>query len=156
MTIDYTKPPQYPPPPPPNPPIQPGPPPPQKSACGKIAAIGCSVLLILGVLFIAGIVVFVFGLIKSTDVYKEALRRAQSNPEVQALLGTPIEAKLWVSGNVNVKNNTGEANISIPIKGPKGSATIHAVATRSNDQWRYESLNVNPADTSKPPINLLQ
>ena len=37
--------------------------------------------------------------------------------------GEPIEASLWMTGQINIMNQSGEADITIPISGPKGSGS---------------------------------
>ncbi len=37
---------------------------------------------------------------------------------------------------------SGQADIAIPISGPKGKATIYAVATKSGGKWTYSKLTV--------------
>jgi hypothetical protein len=148
MTTDYTKP--Y------TPQPAPGTPPPPAagmSGCLKGALIGCGVLILVGVLGIAGLIVFVFAATRSTWAYTEAVRRAQSNPQVIARLGTPIETGWWVMGNVNLTPGKGQASISIPIHGPKASATIHADAVEENSNWTYTRLVV---EGGGPPIDLLK
>ena len=129
-------------------------PPPKSSGCLKWALIGCSVLFVLGVAFVAVLVLVVFGAIKSTDAYKNARDRAIHDPRVVAALGSPIEAGWWVSGSANVDTNGGHADIKFPISGPKNKATVEAVATREADKWVYTKLQVNP--DGGPPIDLLQ
>jgi hypothetical protein len=119
-------------------------PPPQKSGCLKWVAIGCSIILVLGCAALIALFVFVFSVIKRSDVYREALSRSTSDPRVIEVLGTPIEQGWWVTGNVNLQNNTGNANIDFPISGPKGKAQVHAVATRENDAWTYSAITVKP------------
>ena len=159
MTIDYTKPPQFPPPQPPMMPPPGGPVPPQggstKKTCGAIAGIGCLVVIVAIVAITAGIVFFVFNLIKSTYVYKTAVQRAESNPRVIALLGSPVGTGWWVRGSVNLDNDRGHADVTIPIEGPKGEAKIHCVATRSHDAWTFEELMVIP-DKGGTSIDLLK
>ena len=154
MTVDYTRPPMPPPPPPPA--GTPGVPPPQGktnwSGCLKGCAIGCGILVIIAAVGIAGLVLFVFKAIKSSDVYTGALHRAQNDPRVIAALGTPIEDEWWVFGNVNINNDHGTANITIPIHGPKGKARIECEADRDNNSWRYTRLVVKGAGD---PIDLL-
>jgi hypothetical protein len=136
MTVDYTRPPQ---------PNHPGAPPRQGWWARNwkwVVPLGCLGFVLLIVLFVAAIVGIVFGAMKSSDVYKEAVRRAQNHPEVQAALGTPIESGWWMSGEINVKNDTGDANIQIPISGPKGEGRIHAVATKESGRWTYSTLTV--------------
>ncbi len=157
MTVDYTKPPQFPPPPPMTPPGGPTPPPPgsSKKTCGTIAMVGCGVVIVAILAITAGIVFFVFGLIKSSYVYKSAVQRAESNPQVIALLGSPVGTGWWVRGSVNLDNDRGHADITIPIEGPKGEAKIHCVATRSRDDWTFDELLVIP-DKGGPTIDLLK
>jgi hypothetical protein len=128
--------------------------PPKSSGCLKWALIGCSVLFVLGVAFVAVLVLVVFGAIKSTDAYKNARDRAIHDPRVVAALGSPIETGWWVTGSANVDANGGHADIKFPISGPKNKATVYAVATRETDKWVYTKLEVDP--DGGPPIDLLQ
>jgi hypothetical protein len=129
-------------------------PPPQKSGCLKWLAIGCSVIIVLGIVGVAVLAFGVFGVIKSTDAYKNARDRAASDPRVIAAIGSPVEQGWWVRGSVNVDNDGGHANIGFPISGPKGKAMVEAVATRNADKWVYTKLTVTP--DGGPPIDLLQ
>ncbi|HEY3052398.1 MAG TPA: cytochrome c oxidase assembly factor Coa1 family protein [Thermoanaerobaculia bacterium] len=136
MTIDYTKPPQM---------VPPQPAQPQKtSGCWKWGAIGCAIVLVVIFAGIAGLVFFVFRVIRTTDVYTQALHRAQTSPAVISVLGEPIAAGWWVSGSVHVKNRNGEASITFPIFGPKGKARVHAEARGRDDIWTYSELTVKP------------
>jgi|SRR5947207_15231921 len=116
--------------------------------------IGCLTIIVLAVIFAGTIALIVFGAIKSTDVYKEALARAKANPDVIAALGSPIKEGLFVSGNTNVNGASGEANISIPISGPKGKGTIYVVAKKSLGRWEYSELVVE-IEKTKERIDLL-
>ncbi len=103
---------------------------------------GCLTMVALVAGFVALIVVIVFGAMKSSDVYKTAVARAKSNPAVIEALGSPLKEGLFLSGKTNVDGASGEADLSIPISGPKGSGTIYAVATKSAGQWNYSTLQV--------------
>src|SRR5437764_12200217 len=145
MTTDYTQ--QYTPP-------HPGQPAQKKSSgCLKIFLIGCSVLIVLGVALVAVLVFIVFGAIKKTDAYKVALAKVKSDPRVIAALGEPVDAGFWVSGKMNINNGKGNADFTFPVSGPKGKATVHAVATTEGQGWQYETLDVTPSNG--PPINVL-
>ena len=147
----------YEPPPPPQgtyvppPPGQPAPA--QKSGCGKIACIGCSILTILGVIACIALGLTVVSAIKSTDAYKEARDRAIHDPRVIELLGSPVEASFFAGGSVSVNNDGGRANIVFPISGPKGRAVVHAQATRGVSGWTYSELTVQQGKTT---IDLLR
>jgi hypothetical protein len=103
---------------------------------------GCLALIALGIGFILVITVFVFSLMKSTDVYKTAVASAKGNAIVIEALGSPLEEGWFLSGKTNVEGPSGEANIAIPISGPKGKGTIYAVATKSAGRWNYTTLEV--------------
>jgi hypothetical protein len=127
------------------PPAPPPPPPKKSSGCWKALAIGCSIIIVLGLAALVALFVFVFSVIKRSDVYREAFTRATNDPRVVAALGTPIEKGWWVLGSVNLNNDTGNANIDFPISGPKGSARVHAAASLENSTWAYSALVVRPA-----------
>ncbi len=114
---------------------------------------GCLTFIALGVLFVVCIVFFVFSVLKSSDAYKTALARAKSDQRVVAALGTPIRDGLVPSGKTNVNGPSGEADIGIPISGPKGKATIYAVGTKSADKWTFSKLAVQ-VEGSDQPIDL--
>ena len=116
---------------------------------------GCLTILLLILAFCAAILLFVFGVLKSSDVYKTALARAKSDPAVIEALGQPIEEGWFMTGKTNVEGTSGEADIGIPISGPKGDATIYAVATKSAGRWKYTTLEVE-VDGRAERINLLQ
>lgn len=116
---------------------------------------GCLSVALLFLIFVGSILVIVFSAMKSTDVYKEALNRAKADPTVIKALGSPIEDGFLMSGNTNVNGAAGEANLAIPISGPKGRGTIYVSATKSLGQWNYSGLVVEVGQTHER-INLLQ
>jgi len=128
--------------------------------------LGC----LLPVLFMGGcgLLAFLFatGIIKQSDAYKIALARAQANPAVIEAIGSPISQTGVVSGNSNVSGAVGEANLSIPLSGPKGRATLYVEAKKSADRWLFQTMVVEiektgdridlntlpvPARTASPP-----
>ena len=92
---------------------------------------------------------------KSTDVYREALARAKSDPAVIEALGSPVNDGFLVSGNTNVNGASGESNLTIPISGPKGKGTIYVLANKSLGQWNYSGLVVEVSQTHER-IDLLR
>jgi hypothetical protein len=116
---------------------------------------GCLSITLLFVAFIASVVLIVFTAVKSTDVYKDALARGKAHPAVIEALGSPITEGFLVSGNTNVNGASGEANLSIPISGPKGKGTIYVTATKSLGRWNYSGLIMEIAKTHQR-IDLLE
>src|SRR3954471_24528623 len=81
---------------------------------------GCLVLIVLGAIAMGGLFVFGIGKMKEAEPYQTALKRSQSSPQVQAALGTPVEAGFLMQGSVSTENGNDAADINFPIKGPKG------------------------------------
>ena len=105
------------------------------------------------VAFVAIIVFVVFAAMKSSDVYKTAMARAKSDPRVVEALGSPIKDGMFVSGSTHVNGASGNADLAIPISGPKGKGTVYVVAEKSAGQWSYSKLVVE-IDKNKERIDL--
>ena len=117
--------------------------------------LGCFSMAVLFVVFVGSVVLIVFSAVKSTEVYKDALARAKAHPAVIEAVGSPVTEGFLVSGNTNVNGASGEANLSIPIAGPKGKGTIYVAARKSLGQWKYSGLVFEIAKT-RQRIDLLQ
>lgn len=117
--------------------------------------LGCFTVALLFLAFVGSMLVIVFSAMKSTDVYKEALARAKADPSVIEALGSPIKDGFLTSGNTNVNGAAGEANLAIPISGPKGKGTVYVSANKSLGQWKYSGLVVEIGQTHRR-IDLLQ
>ena len=92
--------------------------------------------------FAAFMILVIFGAMKQTDVYKLTVARAKADSRVIAALGSPIEDGWWLAGNTTVTGGSGNADITIPISGPKGKGTLYAVASKSAGEWSYSKLVV--------------
>ncbi|WDF61058.1 cytochrome c oxidase assembly factor Coa1 family protein [Flavobacterium sp. KACC 22758] len=115
---------------------------------------GCLGLLTLFGLFIAGIFFGVTSMMKDSDAYKESMAAAQNNKLVIEKLGSPIETDGMVSGNISTSNSTGECDLQIPLKGPKGKGTLFVTAEKRG-KWKYSELTVYIEKTEEE-IDLLQ
>ena len=115
---------------------------------------GCVGLLLLFVLFIAGIFFGVTSMMTDSDAYKESLMKAQQNKLVTEKLGSPIEADGMTSGSINIHNDTGNCDLRIPIKGTKGKGTLF-VAGEKRGSWKYSVMSVYIKAT-KEEIDLLK
>jgi hypothetical protein len=81
---------------------------------------------------------------KSSDAYKMTMDAVRADAGVKAALGDDVDAGFWVNGGINVEaGGTGEAKLSIPIKGSKGSGTAVSNAVRSNGVWNLRLVVVN-------------
>ncbi len=115
---------------------------------------GCLTLLGLGLAFVAGTAYFIFAMMKSADVYQDALHRAQAQPTVVQALGEPVKDGWYVTGNIQVNGPTGSADLSFPVSGPKSKGTAYLKGTKSMGAWTLEELVVE-VDATGERIDLL-
>jgi hypothetical protein len=116
--------------------------------------LGCGLVTVGAAAFFAFIFFVIFAAMRSSEPYKAALEMARNDSRVQELLGTPIEPGVFVGGNINTQNRDGSADLTIPIKGPKGKATLRVIGTKTDGRWAYTSIRVVPE--SGPVIELLE
>ena len=108
-----------------------------------------------GIALFAGLIVLivtiVFGMMKSSHAYKEALAMARADLYVKEALGSPIKDGLLVMGNLKVNGSSGHADLAIPVSGPEGSGTIYVVASKSAaaGQWTISRLVVDVKATNE-------
>ncbi len=119
-----------------------------------VVPLGCLGAVAVFAAFTVSIVFLVFGVMKSSDVYKDAVAQASPHALVVEALGEPVEPGWYLSGTINVNGSSGDADIAIPISGPRGSGQIYAVATKSAGRWEYEILEVE-IDGQPERIDLL-
>lgn len=110
---------------------------------------GCLTMIVLFFVFLGSVIFGVSKAISGSAPYQDALSKAQEDEYIIQLLGEPIETDGIMQGEISFKNNTGIADISIPIKGPKGTATVYVIGTKENDQWTYSELYVIPDETNE-------
>jgi Cytochrome oxidase complex assembly protein 1 len=96
----------------------------------------------------------VFAAMKNSDAAKESVFQAQTNSQVVNQLGTPIAAGWLVTGSINTSTTSGDADLAIPISGPKGHAKIYVTAHKVAGAWNYSVMEVAIAGSNER-INLL-
>jgi len=116
--------------------------------------VGCLSIVLMAVVLVAAVVYFIFGSLKSSYVYQEAMTKTRSNAAVIRELGEPIEPGWLISGNITVTESSGNADLSIPVSGPKKSGTVYVVAEKKMGKWDINGLEVAVKGESKR-INLL-
>ena len=97
--------------------------------------------------FTAGIVWLIHFLLRTSEPCQMALREVRQTPRAAAVLGLPIEATFFLSGSIKVRNSTGKAVLSVPVRGQHGSGLIHVKATKSGGQWTLTSLQLENGAT---------
>ncbi len=99
-------------------------------------------LVLLVAVAMGALLTFVFGLMKSSEPYQRAVAVASSNPDVVHELGAPIAPGWYASGNINVSENSGEANLSIPLNGKLRHGTVYVVAKKTDGMELRQIRNV--------------
>ncbi len=130
-----------------------------RSAVGKgvgLACGGCAALFLLAVMSSIAIGLFVFSTMLNSDAVNGAMARVNASSEVRQHLGTPVEKSWYLTGSIHTSTGGGSADISLPVSGPKGKATVHLMARHdAGGPWVYTRLVVTVSGTEKS-IDLLQ
>ncbi|MBB5032644.1 cytochrome c oxidase assembly factor Coa1 family protein [Prosthecobacter vanneervenii] len=144
------------PPPPPSP--FPAPPPALtpagKASGGKWVLLGCGGclgLILVSVVISFGVYFLAMGFIQKSDVYTEALKRVENSSEVRKELGTPMAPGWSFSGSANYNNGVGNADFTLPVRGPKAEGTLRVKAHKASKAaaWEYSTLEVELPDGKK-------
>ena len=114
---------------------------------------GCLAIVTVFVALIIGLIAAVFGAIRLSDPSETALASAMANPDVVAAIGDPMEIGWFVSGNISVDGSSGEADLSVPVSGPRGSCTVYVIGEKSAGKWNYSVLEAD-CDGVSERINL--
>jgi len=120
-----------------------------------VPSIGCLTIIIAFVLLFGAMVSKVTGMFQDSVPYSVAMESMQQNTQVIEQIGEPIEPNGMFQGNINYENNNGTADLKIPVKGPKGEATLLVIAEKNDDVWTYQTMKVSFEDTDET-IDLLE
>ncbi len=135
-----------------SPPPQPGKP--KKKMSGlKIAAIIIGSFLLLLILLFVAIFSFARSMLRNSEVHEQAMIMLQDSQQAIELLGEPIESGRSVNGSINISNGGGEAEMTIPVSGPRNSGELMVEAFRSGGIWQYTRLDLQ---VGQERVNLLQ
>lgn len=86
-----------------------------------------------------------FEMMKRSITYQEAVERVQNDATVKLALGEPIQPGWWVWAKVDVGDDFGTADITIPISGPNGKGTIYAKGDKTGTQRRWDWVKLEVA-----------
>ena len=95
------------------------------------------------------LVKMVLGEVRGITPYHLALERAEADPEVINAIGTPIEPGFFFNGSYQVSGQSGHADLSIPVNGPRGHAVVDVVAIKHQGRWIYETMHVTIGRTGQ-------
>jgi hypothetical protein len=88
------------------------------------------------------VMLFVFSSLGNSEVARMAFDRAASDHAVVQRLGQPIKRGWLTSGSINTTGPGGDADLAIPIAGPKGKGELYLSAKKAVGAWTFQSLQV--------------
>ena len=107
--------------------------------------------LVVAGFFAAGVMLmfsFVSEVMRNSEPYAHAMARVHTSAAVADALGTPIAEGWMIRGRVRMgAADDGDAEMRIPISGPKGAAVVQVDAQRAHGVWNYRILSVEISST---------
>ncbi len=110
---------------------------------------GCLTIIVIFFIVLGSVIFGVSEMITESVPHKDALEKVNEDDYVVNILGEPIETNGIMNGSLSYKNSVGSADMSIPIKGPKGEAKLYVVGTKKNDRWTYSEMYVIISETDE-------
>jgi hypothetical protein len=106
----------------------------RKLGVGILAAASVFVLFVIPLFFA------VDSMMRNSGAYQLTLNTAKSSPCVINALGLPLESRWIMTGSIEESSVEGSAQLSIPVKGPKGKGSLDVQAKKRNGSWKINSL----------------
>lgn len=100
--------------------------------------VGCLGSIVIAAALCTGIIGLVLGGIKSSWACSQGVDLARHNKQVVEKLGEPIETGWLVSGSINVTGPSGNADLAVPLHGPKTGGTLYVIAHKAAGQWQFD------------------
>lgn len=116
---------------------------------------GCLGLIVLFALFFGALFFGISSVLSDSQASIDAMEKVKANPDVIGILGEPIEQNGMTGGSFHTSNGYKTAEVTIPIKGPNGEATIRVEGEGVEDNWSYDKMLVYISDTDTV-IDLLE
>ncbi|HKP61428.1 MAG TPA: cytochrome c oxidase assembly factor Coa1 family protein [Polyangiales bacterium] len=79
--------------------------------------------------------------LKSSEAYQIASQRVTSDPQVQALLGTPIQSGM-PQGSIEATPADGKAQIRFSVEGPRGEGMVYVDAVKDMGRWNFNKMEL--------------
>lgn len=101
---------------------------------------GCLVMVVLLVGAVLAIGAFAFSLLRSSEVYQQALAFARGNPVVIERVGTPLQPGWLVTGSIRHDGSGGHAELVMPLSGPRADAKLFVEAELHAGRWEFRKV----------------
>ena len=107
----------------------------------KNAAVSIGILVSITMLCMV-VSLFTVARTRTTEPYRTSVDLARKSPQVRQALGEPITVGWLPQGAVN-NSDGGEAQLNIPLRGPKSGATIRVNGKNRDGVWTYWAIRVD-------------
>lgn len=99
-------------------------------------------VILVGFGLMASMIIFVGATMKSSDAYKVAIEHIENNEKIIKETGGITGYGIMPTGNINISNGTGEANLRIKVIGEENDISVGAELTKSpNGEWQLRKLH---------------
>ena len=78
-----------------------------------------------------------------------ALIVARKSPDFQRAIGEPFHVRFMSTGTVLEKDGNGNADLTIPVSGPRGKGRLFEWAQEANGKWHLCSLSFQQDNSPK-------
>lgn len=111
---------------------------------------GCAFLAVMGLVCLAGLGFLVVSLIRGDETCALTFKAAQASEVLKRELGEPMRMGWLVTGDISTVNGNGTVNVTVPIIGPKGQASVHTMGTRDHDApWVFTRMEATISATGQ-------
>ena len=98
--------------------------------------------LLFGVIFAAIMMAF-----NSSDPYRLTVDYLSDHPQLEQPLGLPVSPSgWWTTGNIDLTNDEGWAELSFEVEGRKANGTVYVYLNKAQGEWMIRQLNVFTTD----------
>ncbi len=117
--------------------------------------LGCLIVVVFFGGFLATIFTIVETSFRKSEIYHEAINRAEQSSQIANRIGVPLRPGRVLQGQLNVPGSSGTAKMAIPVTGPRGKATIYLDARKTAGTWQFLTLQVH-FEGESDCLNLLE
>lgn len=88
------------------------------------------------------------------DLYQNALIKAKKDDSITLVFGElePLDNLAILEGEVEYSNDNKTVKMSLRVIGSKEKGTMHILAHRQNEKWKYEKIDISVKGGNKKVI----